>query len=169
MAKSGKIVTIRLAFKPGKGGDGGGGGRGRKKPKKPKKHIDREAQRRAERNRWATFYLLNNTARMVAGSVEALAKNYYRMNEDYSGENTFQNAKRYVSAGANIATHAVTGFLSGGVAGAVIASGVALSNALIGRQGDIADAYRKLREDNYDDYYLGVRAGLIDGGRGTDN
>lgn len=168
MAKSGKIVTIRLAFKPGKGGGGGGGGGGGK-PKKPRKPRKTEAEKRAERNRWATFYLLSNTSRMVAGSVESLAKNYYRMNEDYSGENTFQNAKRYVAVGSNIATHAYTGFLSGGAYGTAVGTGIALSNALIGRQGEIAEAYRKLREDNYDDYYLGVRAGLIDGGRGTDN
>ena len=167
MASTGKSITIRLAFKPGK--DGGGGGGGKKKPKKPKKPRNTEAEKRAERNRWATFYLLNNTARMVAGSVEALGKNYYRMNEDYSGENTFQNAKRYVAIGSNVATHAYTGFLSGGIYGAVIGAGIALANAGIGRQEEIAEAYRRLREDNYDDYYLGVRAGLIDGGRGTDN
>lgn len=169
MASTGKSITIRLAFKPGKGG-GGEGGCGRK-PKKPKKPRDREAEKRAEGNRWATFYLLSNTARMVAGSVEALGKNYYRMNEDYSGENTFQNAKRYVANVTNIATHAYTGFLAtnGQAYGAIVGAGVALANALVDRQTDIALAYQKLREDNYDDYYLGVRAGLIDGGRGTDN
>lgn len=167
MASTGKSITIRLAFKPGKGGGGGGGGSG--KPKKPRKPRKTEAEKRAEGNRWATFYLLSNTARMVAESVEALAKNYYRMNEDYSGENTFQNAKRYVSTGISIAKTAGSGFLAGGVYGAIAGASIALVHSLVDRQGDIAEAYRKLREDNYDDYYLGVRAGLIDGGRGTDN
>lgn len=98
------------------------------------------------------------------------------LREDYIGENIYNNAKVTINKVSNLATSVIGGAVTGGQAGV----GGAIAGAIIGFAGwGIGEAFsinerqsnyaRTLNASRYGSDFMQTRAGLINGGRGTEN
>ena len=114
---------------------------------------------------------------LIIQAVDTGLNRQFAINEDYMGENTYNNAKNIIGKVTSIASTiggaTLTGFQVGGVWGAVIGAGIStigvgVSEA-ISINGKISQTFRSLNASNIEVNYARARAGLTDGSNGTEN
>lgn len=113
----------------------------------------------------------------IKQGINLTMNRYFAMKEDYINQTNFDNFMTGVSKVANMGSSiiggAIVGSKVGGIAGAVAggtigAIGFGVSEYL-GYQGRMSSYYQQLNASNYQTGFARTRAGLTDGGRGTDN
>lgn len=120
---------------------------------------------------------MQNAKQMTIRSIEASIDHYLSLSEDYMAENVMAIAKGCINhlsnAGSSIIGTAMAGATVGGVygaiAGAVIGTISFGVNEVITYQTKMSSFYRNLNASNINIDYARRRAGLTDGGKGTEN
>lgn len=118
----------------------------------------------------------NTAKRLIIQGVESGLSNYFALSEDYLAENTYNNVKTSISKVTGFASSVLGGMTAGGMAGPV-GAGV---GAVIGAVGwgtseffsystRMSSYYRNLNASNIERDYFSRRAGLVNGGKGTEN
>ena len=126
-------------------------------------------------------YLLNSTWQQSKNLLtNAFSTNLDRMlnlKENYLAQNEYNNFKVGISKATSfigtVASGAITGAQIGGgygaVAGAVIGTAGWVGNQIIDNRANLSSYYQNLNTLNYNTGFSRTRAGLVDGGRGTEN
>lgn len=120
---------------------------------------------------------MQNAKQMTIRTVEANIDHYLSLSEDYFAENTMAMVKGYISHLSSGASSIIGGAMAGAqvggvygaVAGAVIGTISWGYNEVIGYQTKMSSYYRSLNASNVNLDYARRRAGLVDGGKGTEN
>lgn len=155
----------------------GGGDDGEKKTKKKKKtKEEKEKEKRQKAWKQIGKNAFNTAKEMVISSVESSLQREYTLTENYMAQTIYANAKKSISMvtslGTTIAGAAQVGSIAGG-AGMLVSVGVAVTgwafNQYIDYQNRMSSYYQSLNAGNYQSDFSQIRAGLIDGGRGTEN
>lgn len=109
-------------------------------------------------------------------AVTLTLNRYFRLSEDYKNENYLMNISQDISIVKSIAGSTLGGAIAGAkfgpvgaVAGAVIGGGSTALNAVINWQNTKANFYATINATNTEQDFRAKRAGLYDGGRGTEN
>ena len=117
------------------------------------------------------------TKKIVKNLATYSLNRYFNLTEDYMSEQTMNNVltaiNKTTSLFATTAGGAVAGFSAGGPVGAIIAGSVALVgysiNDYIEKQKRWQTARLSQQNANYNREFSAVRAGLVDGSKGTMN
>lgn len=120
---------------------------------------------------------MQNAKQMTIRTIEANIDHYLALSEDYFAENTMAMAKGYInhlsSGASSIVGGAIAGAQIGGVYGAVAGAVIGTIswgvNEVITYQTKMSSFYRSLNASNVNLDYARRRAGLTDGGKGTEN
>lgn len=118
----------------------------------------------------------NTAKRLVIQGVQANINHYFALSEDYMGENTYNNVMATLNNIKGMASSVIGGAVAGSVAGPIGAGVGALIGATSGVvsnylsfQQRMSSYYQNLNASNYQTAYARKRAGLTDGGKGTEN
>ena len=128
----------------------------------------------------AKSVLLNQAINVAKKSIERAVTTsidrYLTLTEDYMAENTYQNTIMAINKATSFAGSVYVGAKVGAVGGAVgslVGAGIGAVgwgvNEVISYQSRMSGYYRQINASNITRAYYSKRAGLIDGGRGTDN
>lgn len=112
----------------------------------------------------------------IVTSVNATFTRYYSLSEDYIGENNYKNTMTAISKVTGFGTSVIGGAIAGSQLGVV----GAVAGAVIGAVGygvteylsynsKISSYYQNLNATNYQTSFQQTRAGLTNGGKGTEN
>lgn len=112
----------------------------------------------------------------VVSAVDMSLNRYYSMKEDYLSQTNYSN----IMTSINKVSSAGTAIIGGAIAGAELGPYGAVAGALIGSVGwgiteaisyqqRMSNAYQSLNTNNYSTNFGQVRAGLVNGGKGTEN
>lgn len=109
-------------------------------------------------------------------AVSLSLNRYFRLSEDYKSENYLNNISQNVSTVMSIAESTIGGAIAGSkfgpvgaVAGGVISGSSSALNAVLNWENTKANFYATLNATNTEQEFRAKRAGLYDGGRGTEN
>lgn len=109
-------------------------------------------------------------------AVTLTLNRYFRLSEDYRSENYLMNLNQDISIAKSIAGSTISGAIGGskfGPVGAVVGAGIgggsAALNAVLNWQNTKANFYATINATNTEQEFRAKRAGLYDGGRGTEN
>lgn len=109
-------------------------------------------------------------------AVTLTLNRYFRLSEDYRNENYLMNISQDISIVKSIAGSTIGGAIGGSkfgpigaVAGGVIGGTSSALNAVINWQNTKANFYATINATNTEQDFRAKRAGLYDGGRGTEN
>lgn len=113
----------------------------------------------------------------VVDMAESSVSKYFKMNDDYVSNNYVTNIKDNISTIKSISKSAVTSFVSGSALGGPIAgAAIAVTNASITfaksyyeYQKQMTEYKTALNTTNIETEFRQSRAGLYNGGRGTEN
>ena len=101
---------------------------------------------------------------------------YFSLKEDYLAETTYNNVKTSISKVTGLAASAINGAMmgsslgpAGSIAGAVIGATAFGVNEFLGYQTRYSNYYKNLNEANFQTGFGQMRAGLVNGSRGTEN
>ena len=125
-------------------------------------------------------YVIGGIANGVVNNVSSYASmninRYFRLSEDYKGQNNLNNimtnVKRAQSFGLSIAAGGLAGAKFGpiGAVGGMIISGTSNAvNQVIQYQNLVANYKQSLNATRTETVFNANRAGLYDGGKGTEN
>ena len=116
------------------------------------------------------------TLDLVASTVEDSLQRHFTLTENYMSQNIYANAKKSISlvmsAGSSILNGAKIGsiFGPGGTAvGAIVGAASFAIQQQVQYQNRMSSYYQSLNASNYQSDFSQVRAGLIDGSKGTEN
>lgn len=116
-----------------------------------------------------------NAKSAISSEIEYSANRYFQMREDYIGETTYSNAKVAVSKATSLVSSVLSGAMMGSAVpggaaiGAVIAAGGWVATNIIEISQRQRTAMVRLASENASLAFARSRAGLTDGGRGTEN
>ena len=97
----------------------------------------------------------------------SLTENYLAQNEYNNFKTTISKAK---SLAGTVGSGAITGVqLGGGAVGAVVGAGTWGVGQYIENRANLSSYYQEINTTNYNSQFSRTRAGLVDGGRGTEN
>lgn len=127
----------------------------------------------------STYYgkeVAKNTIRTVETIVTTSVNRYFRLSEDYRGQNYMNNVMGNINRAKGFGDSVVAGAIAGskfGPFGAVIGTAVngasTLIRDVINYQNQIADYKTSLNATRIETSFRAERAGLYDGGKGTEN
>lgn len=146
-----------------------------KTPKQPDAPADPESEKHPNdklegyRNRAFLLYMLNQGKNAVASSVSLAMNRRFAVYEDYIGQTNFQNAVTAVSKMGSAVGSAVGAGLFFGPAGVAVSLASTFVSEIIQVTARMNTAYRQLNITNANTAYAASRAGLVDGGKGTEN
>lgn len=155
----------------------GGGGDGEETNKKKKK-TEEEKKAEARQKAWKQIgkNAFETAKQVVISGVENSLNRYYSLTENYMAQTTYANAKKAISAGISLGSSLIgaakVGMAAGpvGVGASVVIAGVAWGfSQWVSNQNRMSSYYQSLNASNYQSDFSQIRAGLIDGGRGTEN
>lgn len=157
-------------------GDGGGDDGENKTKKKKKTKEEKEKEKRQKAWKQIGKNAFNAAKEILISGVENSLQRNYTLTENYMAQATYANAKKSISMvtslGTTIAGAAKVGSLAGG-AGIVASVGVAVVswgvNQYISYQNRMSSYYQSLNASNYQSDFSQIRAGLVDGSKGTEN
>lgn len=120
---------------------------------------------------------VKGTADKTIELAERGASLWYNMEDDYIGQTNVSNAMVAIKSTENIISSAVSigkvGFVIGGAAGAAVGAAAGLIGGgislFINAHKTVINEYQQLDQIAYSQYFSGVRYGLINGSRGTEN
>lgn len=117
--------------------------------------------------------LINSAYRRAKDSVINLTlwsiNRYIDLKEDYMAENGLNIIKTTISKASSFGTTVAAGAVMGGWVGAAVAGIGWAGNEAISQAKRYESYYRALNEQNVGLEFGSIRAGLINGGRGTEN
>lgn len=118
--------------------------------------------------------LVNQAYQQIKAStsqtINLTLNRYFNMKEDYLNETTFNNVKNTFSRITNLAASTIAGAMyGGGIPGAVIGFVGGVISDTVQYQSRLSGYYSQLNATNYQTGFNRIRAGLTDGGRGTEN
>lgn len=111
----------------------------------------------------------NQAKNLTANAINSTLNRYLRLKEDYMAENTVNNIKTGVSKISSLALTTLAGAKLGGPIGAIISASGWTINEGINVANTLDATYRQIASSNYSTSFARTRAGLIDGGKGTEN
>ena len=163
MANDTRKITIEIL------GDGSSGENttSKKENKKQTKKIKEEIIK-ADAYKKAIKTIANSTVNVAEFSLNR----YFTLSEDYMSQNIYNNVKHSIqksvqlfSTAKNVAIMAATG----NYVGAAVTAGAAIINEGMQYYQRMSGYYQALNATNYQTGFSATRAGLVDGGRGTEN
>lgn len=157
-----------------------------KKEKKPeneiKKAIDKKLHpiKNSKFAETSAYIVLNQawqqTKQRLTQAADFSIGRYYSLTEDYLAQTNYQNIKTIIGKGSNAASSIIGGTITGSYAGPVGAAfGFVIGAAswyageYIQNKSNLSSYYQDLNATNFNTQYSQTRAGLINGGRGTEN
>ena len=112
----------------------------------------------------------------IINAVEWTHNRYFSLKENYLGQMNYNNIMTSINKVASLGTSAISGAITGSalgpvgaVAGAVIGTVGWGVNEIMNYQQRMSNTYQLLNSNNFSTNFAQVRAGLINGGRGTEN
>ena len=121
-------------------------------------------------------YAYNNAKSVIFSSVSATLQREFSLSENYIAQQTYANASRAIGAVESFAGSVISGALVGAkfgpfgaLAGSIISGTVNVVSQYNANQNRLSSYYQSLNASNYQSDFSQVRAGLIDGSRGTEN
>lgn len=160
-------ITIEIVEGSG-GGDGGGDDEEKKKKKKKKTEEEKFLD--------AAKHIGQEFLNVIQTNVEQSLQRHFTLTENYMSQNIYNNAKKSISmvmnGAASIASMAKIGGLLGPVGagfGAVAGAALFIAQQHENYQTRMSSYYQSLNASNYQSDFSQVRAGLIDGSKGTEN
>lgn len=112
---------------------------------------------------------LEMAKRSVLQTAEAMKQRYFALADDYIGERNYNQAKAIIEKTVGLGTAVIGGAQIGGWAGAIIGMGGWAMNNAIQIITTQSMARISIANGNYERDFAQMRAGLYDGGRGTEN
>lgn len=119
---------------------------------------------------------VNTAKRMVISGVTQSINRYLTLTEDYLAEETYHNAMNTISKATTLGGSLYIGAKVGsalGIGGAVVGMGIAtvgfVGSNMLNYQAQMSAYHRQINASNINRAYGMKRAGLVDGGKGTDN
>ena len=106
---------------------------------------------------------------MVEQSANLSMSRYFRMSENYLAEQEFENFKTSVGKVKNFGSAVIAGAILGNVPGAVVGAAAFAVTEAISYKGRMSNYYSALNATKYGTEFGAERAGLYDGGKGTEN
>ena len=101
---------------------------------------------------------------------------YFRLSEDYKGQNYLNNVMRNINIVKNSTSSALTGAIAGSafgpggaIVGGLVSGGSSIANQIIQYQNTIIEYKTALNATRVETAFRAERAGLYDGGKGTEN
>lgn len=169
-------IQINIILKQKTSGRGGGSD---KIPKPDTPQVVDDTQDKNKNSAWQTVILsqaANSTFKLVKEAGMYSINRYFNLTEDYMNENDFKNATQAItktlSFGGSIYMGAKLGAV-GGPVGAFIGATISTATWLVSDGIAKAKKWQTARltqsNANYESYFAQVRAGLVDGSRGTMN
>lgn len=123
-----------------------------------------------------SFYLYREVKRSVSQVARTAYNRYTTLSEDYKVGDRYSVITNNVGKAVSLGESAYMGAMIGSVAGpagtlvgAVIGVGSTLISHTISHYDKLSDYYSQLNMNDHRTEFGRVRAGLIDGGRGTEN
>ena len=154
--------------------DGSGGGEDDEDKKAKKKKKEEEKLKEKQKNALKKFG--QEALAMLTNAAEQSLQRHFTLTENYMSQNIYSNAKKTISLVTQGATSIASMAKIGGVFGPVGAVGGAIVgavsfgvNTFIDYQTRMSSYYQSLNAGNYQSDFSQVRAGLVDGSRGTEN
>ena len=164
MANDTRKITIEIL---GDGGNKESINEEKKSPKTQTKKIKKEIIK-AE----AFKESIKTVANLAVNVAEVSVNRYFTLTEDYLAQNIYNNVKNSIAKGkslfkvvGSVGVQVATGNYIGAAATA-ISYGV---NELMEYRQRMGGYYQALNATNYQTGFSATRAGLVDGGRGTEN
>lgn len=121
-------------------------------------------------------YVYNNARSVIASSVSTTLQREFSLSENYIAQQTYANASKAIGAVESFAGSVISGALVGAkfgpygaIVGSVISGAVNIVSQYNTNQNRLSSYYQSLNASNYQSDFSQVRAGLIDGSRGTEN
>ena len=162
-------ITIEIVEGSG-GGDDGDNKVKKKKKKKTDEEILEEKKKKASEQLW------HQARDVFLISVEESLQRHFTLTENYMSQNIYANAKKSISlamsAGASILEGAKIGSVfgpGGTIGGAIVGAATFAVQQQLQYQTRMSSYYQSLNASNYQSDFSQVRAGLIDGSKGTEN
>lgn len=170
-----EVRKITIEIVEGSGGGGGGSDDDEKKKKKTK--AEREAEKRKKAWQQIGKNAFRSAKNIIISNVENSLQRQYTLTENYMAQTTYNNAKRAISTAVSLGTTLYgslkLGLMTGNPVG--VAASVAVSTAAWGfnqfteYKNRMSSYYQSLNAGNYQSDFSQIRAGLIDGSKGTEN
>lgn len=111
----------------------------------------------------------NIAKNVVKGAISTSLNQYFKFHEDYIGENIYNNAMTSINKVASLGATVAAGASVGGAAGAIIAGAGYVVSDTISLWARLREYQAQLNATNFQTSYSRTRAGLVDGGKGTEN
>lgn len=137
-----------------------------KKPKKKDKDDEKSVRKQL------TVMFAKEAEEAVVKTADDIANGWYNIEEDYTGQTSYQNAKKIIGLGVAIGKGAyavATATSTLEVVGAAIGIATVVANFGISAFKTVASEYVDLDKTAYSQYYNTERYGLINGSMGTEN
>ena len=105
---------------------------------------------------------------IVSSALTTGLNQYFKLNEDYIAQNSYNNLMTSVSKTKSLVSTALAGAQFG--PGGLVAAGVGWAiTEVISYRAKLSNYYSSLNSTNYNTEFSRTRAGLVDNGRGTEN
>ena len=112
-------------------------------------------------------------AKQVWEEIKSVSKTYtgkyFDATENYQVQALASNAAATIDGVVSLAHSFALGFRMWGFKGAFITTAINAGLKVAGAVGDYASSAQSIIENAYGNYFYGRRAGLVDGGHGTEN
>lgn len=144
-------------------------------PNQPDAPADPESEKHPNdkldnyRNRAFLMYMFRQGKNAVVSSVSLSLNRRFAVYENYIGQTNFQNAMTAISKMGSAVGSAVGAGLFFGPAGVAVSLASTFVSEIIQVTARMNTAYRQLNITNANTAYAASRAGLVDGGKGTEN
>lgn len=116
-----------------------------------------------------TFLVIENAKQNVSMAANAIFNRYTTLSEDYKAGQRYNNIKTVVNKASGLVQSTAAGFMAGGPVGAVIGATSNIVSQMINHTNTMSQYYQQLNTMDYNTEYGRIRAGLVNGGRGTEN
>lgn len=114
-------------------------------------------------------YLFNQSLNSIKQDANLALTRYFNLSENYLAQNDYQNIMTTINKASSFASAAGAGLFVAGPIGAAIGVGAWGVGELISYQSRMSEYYRNLNAINFGTAWGQERAGLYDGGKGTEN
>lgn len=114
-------------------------------------------------------YSISNASQVVSTAISTSQSRYFSLSENYIAENNYQNTMTAINRGKSLVSAISAGTITMGPIGGVVAgAGWIASNYFIERNAE-SSYYQNINATSMQTQFSRVRAGLVNGGKGTEN
>lgn len=150
-------------------------GMGEKGQRQPNAPVDPDSEKHPNdklenyRNRAFLMYAIRQGKNAVASSVSLAMNRRFAVYEDYIGQTSFQNVMTTINKMTSAVGSIAGATMFFGPAGMVVSMASTFISEIVQVTARMNTAYRQLNITNANTAYAASRAGLVDGGKGTEN